>query len=239
MSDDARQERRADAKDLLDQHRYLVDDERDFAAKLVTERRIKLSFVSLVVGLGLFNLGNIPELVDAAAGGAIPSPAFVVVSLLTAATLVLALALIAVESDDPLTRAALAALGLSARAVTVATFPLRRPLRPAVTRPRYTAALRALLVDEGELDQFRGEFPELVFRIENLRVAYERLAISNRRVRKRLERGSFFLIASFISIIVLFGMIVANLGLSPPTDGADTGPESSHVRGSRDVEPAG
>ncbi len=190
---------------LLDQTRYLVDDERSFGQKLTDDRKIKLSLLALVIGLGLMKLDSVNAIASVVANHPVMR---VPVAILIFSTLVgfsLSILLISTERDPLTPRLAKMfswLLGFVKR-------PVREPPPQIPPNPKtlFTAALSVLYTDQDEIDALDEELESIKIRIEQYRTAYIKLAIANRRVRRRLERGTLCLLCAFYSVIIIFSLI--------------------------------
>lgn len=221
------------ARELLIQVRYLLDDERSFAAKLVDDRKTKLSLLAVVVGLSLFKIESIGVIYAGFESWPLLKMIFSSALGLGLLSLVCGVCLLAMERDPtPISKwftffargvfdVVLRVLcRISGNTVVQNT---ESDLDP---RERFKAALVVLYGEPEETDSFPEDLRWLTLRIEETRTAYIRLAEANRRVRKRLERGTSALLVSFTCVIVVIAS-VAYTAAQSPTPLADTLGEQS------------
>ncbi len=202
------------ARLLLEQVRYLVDDERSFGEKLVSDRKIKLSVLAIIAGLGLLRPEFVVVLLELLTSGTIPGWIACVVTAFTAWALLSALVLVLAEA--PVLRRSTLLNPSDAESTPDADTPddakadededddsdddEQELFDPQVT---FSAALTVLYGEPSEPDDWPDALAGIRRRVEEYRLAYARLAWKNRRVRKRLERGTSHLILGFVGVIIL------------------------------------
>lgn len=189
---------------ILEQAKYLLDDERSFGDKLVNDRKIKLSLLTaLLVGVSFIKIETIIELVGIV-GDRFWISFFVVLLLVIAVvSLILSLYLLVLENDPKFIRKLLR--------------DIQSDLNPEKTDPNddqalnpkeiFGAALVVLYPEDEFVDQLEEDgFPLIATSIDAYKTAYTRLALANRRVRRRLEFGTISLLCAIFSVIILLGL---------------------------------
>jgi len=218
------------ARLLLEQVRYLVDDERSFGEKLVADRKIKLSVLAIIAGLGLLRPSFVVVLLELLTSGTPFGWFACVVTALTAWALPSALVLILAESplfkkrnrspidegaattpddatDEPTSDEALDDAEQEEPTDdgpdARTTDDANEPATEDDPRDMYSAALVVLYADPREPYTWPASCHAVRRRVEQHRAAYLRMAEKNRLVRQRLERGTAALISGFVGVIIL------------------------------------
>lgn len=199
---------------MLVQVRYLLDDERRFADKLIDDSKMKLSLLAVVLGLGLFKIESLDHLYAALQTSRVLGGIFTVALFFGLLSLVIAVILIACERGPLRLSSWIHRLSRSATGVVRRLFRRRPESTGAESgaedfdpREKFSAALVVLFGDRTETDSMGSDMAWLTQRIEETRLAYLRLAEGNRRVRKRLEYGTLALLGAFSSVIVVIGTV--------------------------------
>lgn len=200
---------RDDAKLLLDQVRYLLDDQREYAKKLVDDRKLKLGLAGAFVGLGLFRTSALYSIGTVLEAHWFIATLAVMITILAVVSLVVALFLIVTERD-PVTRRVLGWDSNYSETRDPQQGNTENTSDGDIADPRktFSAALSVLYADDQAIDSLPIECANIQERIVEYRTAFVRLAHANRRVRKRLELGTFFFVTAVMSVILLFGFVV-------------------------------
>jgi hypothetical protein len=138
----------------------------------------------------------------------------VILMLISILGLVISLILIVTERD-PITRRFLGMDGAEsdARSSEQTETAGSDAVSPVDPRNTLSAALAVLYADDRAVDSLPDECANIQERIVEFRTAFVRLAHANRRVRKRLELGTFFFVVAVVAVILLF-VFVAFFGNS-------------------------
>lgn len=201
---------------ILDQVKYLLEDEVKFGLKLAEDRKIKLALLGVVLAFGLFKIQAIDKTITALyTESEAVAIAFWVSGVFAVVALLMSVVLLAKE-DDLISRG----LGWCMRQVLRFTSWLLS-LTPYWEWSRnlddtenvdpvakFSAALVVLYGDVAETESLPASVGWVQQRIEEHRSAYTALAVKNRRVRRRLNLGTNVLTAAFIFVTIMFGLFV-------------------------------
>ncbi len=199
----------------------LLEDERSFGDKLVNDRKIKLSLVALVVGFSFFKLESATEVVTALSSVGVHS-AWIWLSILVIGVLILITLYLLVLERNPKRIEQLVSVinqDLNSRQPGSESGDVAEgSLNP---KELFGAALVVLHPDDSLIESIaEAGYTDIADRVVDMSMAYVRLAGANRRVRRRLEYGTFALILVFVCVIILSGIAV---GVSmPPSGGEDS-----------------
>ena len=202
---------RDDAILLLEQARYLLDDERSFADKLVADRKIKLSIASLIAGLLLLKTEMIQQSWDAAFKiNGIVGCVLVILGLVVAGLTIWALYVVATDSNHQLINKCLSWVARhrsdSASADSDGDEDLDDDDGAASIDPKeiFSRACVELFPDADHVDSLDADqIGHVAYRIIDFQNAYIALANANKRVHDRLEFGTMTLFLALLSAIIL------------------------------------
>ncbi|MBM92890.1 MAG: hypothetical protein CMJ35_14970 [Phycisphaerae bacterium] len=207
--------KREDAELVHEQMKMLLEDERSFGDKLVNDRKIKLSLVALVVGFGFFKLQSATELVELLSDAGIHDVWIWIGIVIISVLILVTLYLLVLERNPKSIENLLGTITKDLRSQNSESTAAETKSGDMNPKQLFGAALVVLHPDDSLIESIANDgYPEIADRVVDLSTAYVRLALANRRVRRRLEYGTFSLILVFVCVIILSGVAVG-VSMSP------------------------